>query len=146
MPVQDSNLDLLITGKEGQRVINKINLMEHRNWLCPSKKINIYRSMSLEANYALKRIHQWYDLDMKKPTQQQTVKLLELAVELCSSFYKAEQNKRQTKTERTGKIKDLTTNKNKVHKMKNNEMIVKPHHKLQSIAKRLVARTDSKTR
>nr|CAD7407160.1 unnamed protein product [Timema poppensis] len=73
--------------------IRNLETVEHRNWLCPSKKINIYRSMSFEANYALKRIHQWYDLDMKKPAQQQTVKLLELAVELCSNFYKAEQNK-----------------------------------------------------
>ncbi|CAG2067612.1 unnamed protein product [Timema podura] len=68
-------------------------LQDHRNWLRPSKKINIYRSMSLEANYALKRIYNWSDLDMKKPAQQQTVKLLQLAVELCSNFYKAEQDK-----------------------------------------------------
>nr|CAD7258206.1 unnamed protein product [Timema shepardi] len=68
-------------------------LKDHRSWLRPRKKINIYRSMSFEANYALKRVPRCCNLDTKNPEHQKTVKLLHLAVELCSNFYKAEQDK-----------------------------------------------------
>nr|CAD7258208.1 unnamed protein product [Timema shepardi] len=106
-------------------------LQEFRSWIYPSKKINIYQAMSLEANYALKKIYNWSDLDLKKPKQQQqrTVQLLQHALELCSNFYKSEQNKRQTNTEKTGKIKDHVTNKIKVPIMKTDEMIIKPDHR-----------------
>nr|CAD7440923.1 unnamed protein product [Timema bartmani] len=66
---------------------------DHKSWLRPNKKINIYRSMSLEANYALKRVSRCCNLDMKKPEQQKTVKLLHLAVKLCSNFYRIDQDK-----------------------------------------------------
>nr|CAD7408187.1 unnamed protein product [Timema poppensis] len=87
--------------------------------------------MSIEANYALERIYNWSDLDLKKPKQQQqrTVQLLQHALELCSNFYKSEQNKRQTNTEKTGKIKDHVTNKIKVPIMKTDKMIIKPDHR-----------------
>nr|CAD7459903.1 unnamed protein product [Timema tahoe] len=133
-PDQNPNLDLPVFSRPVQHESCALDHsatrvgLRSKSWIYPSKKINIYQAMSLEANYALKRIYNWSDLDLKKPEQQQqrTVQLLQHAIELCSNFYKAEQNKRQTNTQQTGKIKDHVTNKINVPIMKTDEMIIKP--------------------